>query len=165
MALSSQRLAGTPTTWVFAETRTKPAILAALEQGRASISSNPLNPRVELYADAEGDGHFEMMMGDNIIPNGRPVSFEVRLAGGGIGGASYRVRVIKNRSEFGVILTDGTTLSVQFCDTPEAGKRSYYRVEIEGPQVPFAEVPNSMALSENMVALSNPIYFNYNPNF
>jgi hypothetical protein len=156
---------GSPTTWIFAGARTKPAILAALEQGRASVSSNPYNPRVELYADTDGDGRFELMMGDNAIPTNVPVTFEVRLSGGGIPGANYKVRVIKNREEFGTFLTDAGTRSARFIDTPSPDMRSYYRVEIEGPQAPYPEVPNSMAQSQNMVALSNPIYFNYDPDF
>ena len=155
---------GTPTTWIFATARTKEAILAALKGGRASVSSNPYNPRVEFYADL-GSGQFDMMMGDNAKPTGAPVTFEVRLVGGGIDGAAYKVRVIKNREEFASLITDAASRSVRFTDTPSALERSYYRVEVEGPQAPYPEVPNSMAQSLNMVALSNPLYFNYDPNF
>lgn len=162
---ASGNYVGTPTTWIFATARSKEAILMALEQGRASISSNPYNPRVELYADADADGQFEMMMGDNALATGAPVSFEVRLVGGGIPGAAYQVRVVRNREELGTFTTDGASRSVRFVDTPSRDERSYYRVEIEGPQAPFPEVPNSMAQSLNMVALSNPIYLNYDPNF
>ena len=156
---------GTPTTWVYARDRTKLSVLQAMAAGRASVSSNPFNPRVELVADHDGDGVMDMMMGDNVIPTGGPVTFEVRLLGGGITGANYRVRVIRNREEFTTLITDATTRSVQFTDVPAVGERNYYRVEIEGPQVPYPEVPNSMAMSQNMVALSNPLYFNYNPSF
>ena len=162
---ASANYVGTPTTWIFARERSKPAILRALEQGRASVSSNPYNPRVELYADVDGDGVIDMMMGDNVLPTGRPVMFEVRLVGGGIPGANYGVRVIKNRDPFGNFVTDANTRSVRFTDTPGLGERNYYRVEIEGPQAPYPEVPNSMAQSQNMVALSNPLYFNYDSHF
>ena len=54
---------------------------------------------------------------------------------------------------------------VQFEDTPETKGRSYYRVTVEGVNTPYPQVPKSMALSENMVALSNPIYFNFDPKF
>lgn len=156
---------GTPTTWVFARERSTTAILAALEQGRASVSSNPFNPRVELWADLDGDGVMDMMMGDNVKPSGGPVTFEVRLVGGGIAGASYGVSVIKNRDPFTRLITDGQTRTARFVDTPGASERNYYRVEIEGPQAPYPDVPNSMTLSQNMVALSNPLYFNYDPDF
>ncbi|NEU34207.1 histidinol-phosphatase, partial [bacterium LRH843] len=78
---------------------------------------------------------------------------------------NYAVRVIKNRDPFGSFVTDAETRKVQFTDTPGLGERNYYRVEIEGPQAPYPEVPNSMAQSQNMIALSNPLYFNYNPDF
>lgn len=162
---ASANYIGTPTTWVFAKDRSKQAILAALGQGRASVSSNPNNPRVELYADIDGDGAVEMMMGDNALATGAPVTFEVRLVGGGIPGVAYRVRVIKNREELGSFVTDASSRSVGFTDTPAKADRSYYRVEVEGPQAPFPEVPYSMAQSLNMVAMSNPIYFNYDPTF
>lgn len=162
---ASANYVGTPTTWIFATARTKDAILVALKGGRASISSNPYNPRVEFYADTGGDGQFGMMMGDNVKPDGQPVTFEVRLSGGGIPGAAYRVRVIRNREEFTTLITDAASRSVRFVDTPPPDQRSYYRVEVEGPQAPYPEVPNSMAQSLNMVALSNPLYFNYDPAF
>ncbi|UJW84781.1 CehA/McbA family metallohydrolase [Devosia sp. SL43] len=161
----SANYVGTPTTWIFATARTKEAILVALESGRASVSSNPYNPRVEFYADPDGTGQFAMMMGDNVKPDGTPVTFEVRLVGGGIAGAAYKVRVIKNREEFATLVTDAASRSVRFTDTPRSDQRSYYRVEVEGPQAPYPEVPNSMARSQNMVALSNPLYFNYDPSF
>ena len=155
---------GTPTTWIFAEERSKEAVLKALEQGRASVSANPFNPRVELYAHMDGSTQ-DLMMGDNAIADGRPVSFEVRLEGGGIPGANYAVRVVKNRETFADLVTDATTRTASFTDTPDANERSYYRVEITGPQAAYPEVPNSMAQSEKMIALSNPIYFNYDPDF
>jgi hypothetical protein len=38
-------------------------------------------------------------------------------------------------------------------------------VQVEGPPTPYPEVPQSAALSGNMVGLSNPIYFNFDPRF
>jgi len=54
---------------------------------------------------------------------------------------------------------------VEFTDTPAALGRTYYRVEVTGPSTPYPQVPGSTALSGNMVGLSNPIYFNFDPNF
>jgi len=156
---------GTPTTWIFAKERTKEALLEALVQGRASVSGNPFNPRVELVAGSQADGTMNLMMGDNAHADGRPVDFEIRLIGGGIAGAQYKVRIVKNREEFGALITDADTRTAHFTDTPDRDGRTYYRVEIEGPQTPFPDVPNCMAQSQNMVALSNPIYFNYDPDF
>jgi hypothetical protein len=54
---------------------------------------------------------------------------------------------------------------VEFDDTPATNGRTYYRVQVEGTPTAYPEVPGSMALSGNMVGLSNPIYFNFDPNF
>jgi len=50
---------------------------------------------------------------------------------------------------------------VSFTDTPAAEGRSYYRVQVEGQQAAYPEIPGAAALSANMIALSNPIYFNF----
>jgi hypothetical protein len=59
----------------------------------------------------------------------------------------------------------GKTTMVEFTDTPKELGWTYYRVEVEGPPTAYPQVPGSMALSGNMVGLSNPIYFNFDPNF
>jgi hypothetical protein len=41
----------------------------------------------------------------------------------------------------------------------------YYRLIVEGPQSDYPQVPGSMKVSGNMIALSNPIYFNFDPKF
>ena len=156
---------GTPTTWVFARTRTAQGVIDALGNGRVSVSANPDDPRVELLADRDGDGRMDMMMGDNAAPTGRPVTFQVKLVGGGIKGAAYKIKVVKDGEDFGAYTSNPATGSVTFTDTPPVHGRTYYRVTVEGPQTPYPQVPNSMALSGNMVALSNPIFFNFDPKF
>jgi len=150
---------------VFAKARSAQSVIDALTNGRVSVSANPDDPRVELYADLNQDGLMDMMMGDNANAPSNPVTFVVRLVGGGIPGASYHVRVVKNGDAFGAYDTNPSTNSVSFTDIPAATARTYYRVEVDGPQTPYPQVPNSMALSGNMVALSNPIYFNFDPDF
>lgn len=154
---------GSPTTWVFATDWSAQSVIHALDKGRASISSNPHAPRVEFYADLDADGEPDMMMGDNTGASGDLVNFRVDLVGGPAVTTPYTVKVI----------TDGYTLlelaippgesSVAFTDTPPAEQRKYYRVEVTGPQTPYPEVPISAALSGNMIALSNPIFFNFDP--
>jgi hypothetical protein len=53
-----------PTTWVWAEERSAEAILAGMKNGHVTISYASDAPRLELTADADGDGQFEIMMGD-----------------------------------------------------------------------------------------------------
>lgn len=166
---SAQREAnyvGTPTTWVFARKRTGEGVVEALTNGRVSVSANPYAPRVEFYADRDGDGHMDMMMGDNSNATGKPVRFQVRLTGGQVPAeAAYMVKVIKDGERIGSYTTKGADLSVEFADTPAQAGRSYYRVEVEGPATPYPQVPKSAALSAPMVALSNPIFFNFDPHF
>ncbi len=157
---------GTPTTWVFAPARTKQAVVDTLTGGRVSVSANPYAPRVEFYADLDQDGKMDMMMGDNAKSTGKPVKFRVQLTGNTVAGATYTVNVVKDGNKFGTFqATGGKTTMVEFTDTPQTLVRSYYRVTVEGPSTAYPQVPESMALSGNMVGLSNPIYFNFNPNF
>lgn len=159
---------GTPTTWVYARERTSQAVVDALTNGRVCVSANPYAPRVEFYADLDGDGKMDMMMGDNTKSTGKPVKFRVQLtapAGSTVTEGAYTVKVIKNGDPFNTYQTDGKTAMVEFTDTPAEHGRTYYRVEVEGPQTAYPQVPKSMALSGNMVGLSNPIYFNFDPNF
>ncbi len=63
---------GQPTTWVFAADRSVPAILEGLREGRTFVSHQPpnhLGPVVFLEGDADGDGRFEAMVGDE-VPRG-----------------------------------------------------------------------------------------------
>ncbi len=156
---------GTPTTWVFATARTRQAVVEALTNGRVSVSANPYAPRVEFQASLKADGHMDMMMGDNTAATGKPVQFRIQLSGQTPPDAVYKVKVVKDGATFATLSMTGVKPVVDFTDAPPAGARSYYRVEVEGPSTPYPEVPGSTALSGNMVALSNPIYFNFDPNF
>ena len=157
--------AGTPTTWVFATTRTAQAVVDALTNGRVCISSNPYAPRVEFYADLDQDGKMDMMMGDNAKATGKPVRFRVQLTGKTVADSVYTIDVIKNGDPFQTLQATGKKPVVEFTDTPIAIGRTYYRIEVRGPSTPYPQVPQSAMLSGNMVGLSNPIFFNFDPNF
>jgi hypothetical protein len=157
--------AGTPTTWVFATTRTTQAVVDALTNGRVCISANPYAPRVEFYADLDQDGKMDMMMGDNVKATGKPVRFRVQLTGKTVPDSMYTIDVIKNGDPFQTLQAIGKKPMVEFTDTPVVIGRTYYRIEVHGPSTPYPQVPQSAMLSGNMVGLSNPIYFNFDPNF
>ncbi len=73
---------GTPTTWVYAKhDSSSQAVVDALTNGRVSVSANPYAPRVEFYADVNGDGKMDVMMGDNLKAPKEPVNFRVQLSG------------------------------------------------------------------------------------
>ncbi len=152
---------GTPTTWVFARERSPEAVVEALDVGRASISVNPNAERLALYVDTDGDGQADGMMGDNLPATGQPVTFMLEMVGGDFADISrlYTVTVIKNGEEFGTFTV--TESHFEFEDTPAAGDRSYYRVEVQGWPSAYLISPLSPVLSTAMLALSNPVYFNY----
>jgi hypothetical protein len=167
---SGQALAnnvGTPTTWVYGAAHTSDAVVAALGNGRVSISANPYAPRVEFYADLDQDGRMDVMMGDNAASAGKPVTFRVQLAGEMPLHAAFTITVVKNGGEFRSLqaAADENGVAAEFSDTPSVSGRTYYLVQVEGPPTPYPEVPGSTALSGKMVGLSNPIYFNFDPNF
>lgn len=155
---------GTPTTWVFGSSQSSAAVVAALKAGRSSVSANPLSPRVEFTADLDGDGEPDGMMGDNLAGRGLPVRFRILLGNANLP-LPYQVKVIKDGAELGTYTPSGSPPVAAFTDTPAAGSRSYYRVEVTGTVTPYPQVPASAVLSGNMVGLSSPIYFNFDPSF
>lgn len=154
---------GTPTTWVFGTDRSSGAVVAALGNGRTSVSANPYAPRVEFLADLDRDGRMDLMMGDNARAPGGPVNFRVQLLGGTVPLVPYTVKVTKDGAELGSFRSAGAVPTVEFTDTPASDARSYYRVEVTGSPTAYPEVPFSTLLSGNMVGLSSPIYFNFDP--
>ncbi|MFK8083112.1 MAG: hypothetical protein AB8B97_22755 [Granulosicoccus sp.] len=85
---------GTPTTWVHSVGRDLPSIIAALEDGRASVSANPYAPRADLTAQVDGQ---PMRMGANHALPAQPVTITLQLTQALP--APYRVRIISNRAE------------------------------------------------------------------
>jgi len=156
---------GTPTTWVFATSRTTQAVVDALTNGRVCVSAGPYAPRVEFFADLDQDGKMDMMMGDNSKATGKPVKFRIQLTGKTVPDSVYTINVVKNGDPYTTLRMTGKTPVVEFTDTPATLGRTYYRVEVQGPATAYPQVPQSSALSGNMVGLSNPIYFNFDPNF
>ncbi len=70
---------GNPTTWVYAEEKTADALLAGIRKGHVSISYAPFAARLDFMADADGDGEYELMMGDNAVhAPGQEISFKVQ---------------------------------------------------------------------------------------
>ncbi|MBM3276035.1 MAG: CehA/McbA family metallohydrolase, partial [Candidatus Sericytochromatia bacterium] len=55
-----------PCTLVYATERSEPAILAGIRAGRTGLAEHPRKHRLELTADAAGDGRFEAIVGDEV---------------------------------------------------------------------------------------------------
>ena len=55
---------GRPTTWLYAESNSVEDLLRAIKEGHSFISNSPRGPMMDIQADINGDGNFEMMMGE-----------------------------------------------------------------------------------------------------
>ena len=147
---------GNPTTWIFARERTAAAVLEGLKAGHVTISYAPGAERLDFTADADGDGVFESIVGDDLDGDGSPIRFRVEIVGFRPG-STYEVTVIKDGA---TLLTSATDAPVfTFSDTPPAGQRARYRVELRG-DVPLAP-PTFVGLYGDVIAMSNPIYVSF----
>jgi hypothetical protein len=73
--------------------------------------------------------------------------------------------VVKACRAFATFETSGALPRAVLTDTPSIEGRTYSRVTVEGPPTPYPEVPGSQERSGMMIGLSNPIYFNFGPEF
>lgn len=147
---------GNPTTFIFSRKRTAAAILEALKAGHVSISYAPSAERIDFEADADGDQTFETIVGDNIDGTGQTIRFRIEIVGFRAG-STYEVTVLKDGATFRSWRLDSP--EQQFEDTPAAGARAYYRVEVRGA------VPDSPAefafVYGDFIAMTNPIYVSF----
>jgi hypothetical protein len=106
-------------------------------------------------------------MGDNAAAPAKPVTFRVQLVGKVSPDAVYTVTVVKNGEAFRSLqaAVQGNAAAAEFVDTPASTGRTYYLVQVAGLATPYPEVPGAAARGGTMVGLSNPIYFNFDPNF
>lgn len=147
---------GNPTTFIYSRERTSAAVLEALKAGHVSISYAPSAERVDFVADADSDGIFETIIGGNIDGKGQTIRFRIEIVGFRAG-APYDVSVFKDGVLFQSAQLDSPEL--QFDDTPAAGQRAYYRVEVRG-DVPEAPVGFAAPYGD-FVAMTNPIYVSF----
>jgi hypothetical protein len=99
------------------------------------------------------------MIWDDMLSSGR------KLTGRGGSDSHHGVPDSPDKATKNSYQATGKKPMVEFTDTPATIGRTYYRVAVEGPVTAYPQFPGSMALSGNMVGLSNPIYFNFDPNF
>jgi len=142
---------GNPTTWVWAEDLSIPAIVAGLRAGHVFISEGPQGPFVELTAEVDGQ---RAMMGDALsVPEGAPVRLTCFVQGG----AGCLLRVVSARR---VLQTE--VPSDDFAWTWEVVPEGdlYFRPEvIDPPEASLDEEPAALMTR----ALGNPIYLTGGP--
>jgi len=127
---------GSPTTAVWAESLTVPGILHGIRKGRTYITQADAltfegRPELDFRVDADGDGVFEAMLGDE-VPAG-PITIQVNVVN-----AKGPVVVIRNGTEIKRFSghVSGETIAHTFNDTAPAG--AWYRVEMRESSLPFA---------------------------
>ncbi len=147
---------GNPTTWVFARERTAEAVVEALTAGHVSIGYAPTAERIDLTADADGDGGFETIVGDVVPATGAPLALRIEIVGFRAG-ETYEVTVIEDGETLSMIELDVPTVILEA--TPPAGERTYYRVEVRG-ETPDAP-PLGSILFGGFVGMTNPIYVGF----
>lgn len=171
---TSAQGAGQPTTWVCATERTSHGIVHAVLANRTMISSQPPDyegPVAKLFADGDGDGTFESMLGDTVTPG-----TEIRATVDGAEGATLRLV-----TDGGESLAEDTVDSPNFSKTYAISEdKTWVRAEIfyEDAQDMRKELQPLCDQSEDvyqqglsdeenrycenrlaMVAMTSPIYF------
>ena len=138
---------GEPTTWVYAAgPLTERGILAGIRLGHVFISQDPTGPQLYLTADADGDGHYEKMMGDVIeAREGEPLAFRIQC----LGAADRRLRLISDGAILKIVEVDGDDFVHDF--SLAVRDHSYVRAELRG----FRGRPER---GEVVLAMTNPIY-------
>lgn len=134
---------GKPCTWVYAEELSAAGVLAGIKAGHVFISEDAPGPRLFLAADADGDGRYEAMMGDEVrLPVGTNLHLRCRVEGAA--GCQLRIRSTEGDRIVAIKEDDFTD---EWLAQIEAD--TFFRAEVtDQPEPPYIV----------MRALSNPIY-------
>ncbi|MFC4034303.1 CehA/McbA family metallohydrolase [Streptomyces polygonati] len=127
---------GEPTTHVFAAERSVRAILDGFRAGHTTVSQNITGPFLTIEADADGDGVFEAMGGDEIVVSARlPKKAALRVKVKAGLGTTIHVYAAPGRSA-GPIATFTPQQANETYELPLVLKgtdQTWYRVEARSP--------------------------------
>ncbi|MFC1707624.1 hypothetical protein ACFL59_12555, partial [Planctomycetota bacterium] len=113
---------GNPTTHVGVSGSDVQGVLAGIRACRTYVTAHPDGPEVELLADGDGDGVFEITMGGELTP-GQPVNLLVRIRNTPGG----RVDLRRTGVTVATVEDYVDPLELRFTDTPGPG--DWYRVD------------------------------------
>jgi len=151
---------GNPTTWVLARERSREGILAALREGRTSISDAPPangGAPLLLEADADTDGAYEAAVGD-AVPAGTPM--RVRS------GSPTATGVVRVRANGATLLEEslpaGGEVNFEAPATPGWVRATLRAPVSESETAPGCE-PSEASISlcaydQSMLGMTSPIY-------
>ncbi|WP_157622779.1 CehA/McbA family metallohydrolase [Solimonas soli] len=123
---------GRPRTQVYAQAASERGVLDALRSGRVRIGPDQLSPSVMLEADADGDGVYEALAGDELsVPAGTALKLRITLVRGL--GDTVLLYGAPGRSA-GALQRWTATQSEQSWtfDTQAGAAPQWYRVEVRG---------------------------------
>lgn len=137
---------GSPTTVVWATSLSVPAILEGVRRGRTYVTQGDAlsyggRPELDFRVDADGDGHFEAMLGDEVRPGQITLQVNVKPALGPI-------VLIRNGVEVKRFTGHRIGENAAYTFVDQAPPGAWYRVEMR---------ENAVALSA-MRLMSSPIY-------
>jgi hypothetical protein len=133
-----------PTTWVYAEEPSETGVLAAIRAGHVFVTDSPeRGSHLVLLADADGDGRYEKMMGDEAPPG--PMRFRVEVRGGN----ERRLWLIADGETLDIIPLDRDEATFDF--TLDMSGRRYVRAELRGRR-------GRPERGEVVWAMTNPIW-------
>ncbi len=118
---------GNPTTWAFATERSRAGVLQALKDGRTTVSLLPPilgDLRLLLEADADGDGNYEAMIGDDVPPGSR-----MRVRAEGLLGAGF----VQVRANSQTLLDQALVLPGQTVDFVAPSEPGWVRATLSLP--------------------------------
>ncbi len=145
-------LIGNPTTWVYAEALSIPAILAGIQAGHVFISAAPDGPQVRLTAR---DPHGTALPGDTLLLHeGEPalVRAEVRDGGGRLLRFVGPAGVVASR----LVVGDHTVVEYQVRDSFAAPAYLYAQLIVPpDPDEDLEAEPGALWLD----AMTNPVFF------
>lgn len=135
-----------PATVVWAETLSVPGILDGIRRGRTYITQGDLitranRPELDFRVDADGDGVFEAMLGDEVLPGS--ISLQI-----GIRNAKGPVVLLRDGAEIARFANHAPNSEVTYEIEDDAPPGAWYRIEMREDALP----------SSPMRLLSSAIY-------
>lgn len=128
---------------VFAETPDEAGILAGIRAGRVTITQSTTSGRLYLEADADGDGQYEAMMGDEVHAPSGQLAIRARV----LGGDGKKVVLYTSAGRVAVAGVKGQDANVTFTVKVKPGQ-DYVRGELrKHPTLPWS-----------MTAIANPVF-------
>jgi hypothetical protein len=152
---------GMPTTWVLAAAQTERAVLDALRGGRTTLSSSPVGAFLTIEADADGDGIYEGIGGDELVVTGSTVKLRMRVQRAV--GMTLFVYESPGRSamplERRVVTSPDETHTLE---VPMRGSHHWWRAELRGDGPPSGMTTDPMAdipkQADQLQAMTSPVF-------